>query len=285
MGTRAVLAGVEVGDAAPVAVIGALNLSPESFYAGSVFVERDPLLKAAACMVEAGARFLDVGGMSSAPYLPTRVSEAEEADRLATAIDWLLAELDVPVSADTWRARPARAALDAGAEIINDVSGLTGDPAMAPLVAGRGAGVILMANERERGDGKDRPIDRVLRCLAESLDLAGMAGIPFERIAVDPGIGFFRASGIPWYEWDCQVLGQLPRLASLGRPICVGVSRKSFIGALLGQPDPADRLPGTVAAAAVATFTGAHLIRAHDVAETCQAARIAEAVRRHGEIR
>jgi dihydropteroate synthase len=108
------------------------------------------------------------------------------------------------------------------------------------------------------------------------------AGVDRERIVVDPGIGFFRRADIPWYEWDCRVLARLGRLGELGRPICVGLSRKSFIGALADEPDPANRLPGTLAAAAAAVLSGAHLIRCHDVAETVQAIRVAEAVLRAG---
>src|SRR3990170_4622652 len=157
---RAVLGGVEVGDGLPVALVGVLNVSPESFYGGSVFRERDRLLAAAQRMVEAGAVLLDVGGMSSAPYLAARIPETEEADRLARAIEGLAPKLGVPISADTWRAGPARQALDAGAAaparggreggaaVINDVSGLRGAPGRAPLVARGGGGLIVMASDR-----------------------------------------------------------------------------------------------------------------------------------------
>ncbi len=276
---RAVLGGVEVGDGLPVAVVGVLNVSPESFYGGSVFREREGLLAAAQRMVEAGAVLLDVGGMSSAPYLATRIPETEEADRLTRAIEGLAPKLGVPISADTWRAGPARQALDAGAAVINDVSGLRADPGMAPLVARRGAGLIVMASDRGASVDGGRPGERVLALLGESLALARAAGIDEERIVVDPGIGFFRSSGTAWYDWDSSVLSDLGALGTLGRPICVGVSRKSFIGALLGQDNPADRLPGSLAATAVAVFNGAHLIRTHDVAETRQAVRVAEAIR------
>jgi dihydropteroate synthase len=124
------------------------------------------------------------------------------------------------------------------------------------------------------------PIAAVRDSLARSLALARAAGIPDERILVDPGIGFFRAAPIAWPEWDCRVLADLPALHDLGRPLHVGVSRKSFIGALAGVDDPADRLPGTLAATAAAVLGGAHVIRAHDVAETVQAVRVAQALHR-----
>jgi dihydropteroate synthase len=123
----------------------------------------------------------------------------------------------------------------------------------------------------------------VLALLGESHRLALAAGIPAERIVVDPGIGFFRRQALPWHEWDCRVLAELHLLRQLERPICVGVSRKSFIGALSGQPDPGARLPGSLAATAAAVLGGAHLIRCHDVAETIQAVRVAQAIRNAGE--
>jgi dihydropteroate synthase len=272
------LGGVTVGEDCPVALIGVLNVSPESFYPGSVHRDPDDLLRVAEGMVEAGAAILDIGAMSTAPYLPTRISEEEEADRLASAIHLVSMKLDVPISADTVRSGPARRALEAGAIIINDVSGLTADRAMAPLVARSGAGLIVMAWERG-GEETAFPVDVALGFLDESLRIARGAGVPAERIVVDPGIGFFRRRKIPWHEWDVALLAGLHALRDLGRPICVGVSRKSFIGAILGQEDPLDRLPGSLAAAAVAVVNGAHLIRTHDVAETCQAVRVAQAIR------
>ncbi len=279
MQARAVLGGVEVGDGVPVAVIGALNVSPESFYGGSVVRDRDQLLTAAQRMVEAGAVIVDVGGMSTAPYLATRISEAEEAERLARAVEWLAGKLSVPVSADTCRAGPARVALSAGATIINDVSGLTADAEMAPLVRRTGAGLIVMANPRRPAEAGSQPTDVILDLLKETLALARAAGIDEKRVVVDPGIGFFRSPNRPWHEWDCRVLGSLGALAELGRPICVGVSRKSFVGAVAGLAEPEARLPGSLAAAAIAVFNGAHVIRCHDVAETRQTVRVAEAIR------
>ncbi len=283
---RAVLAGIEVGDGLPVALVGVLNVSPESFYGGSVFRDADALLGAAERMVEAGAALLDVGGMSTAPYLDTRIPEAEEADRLAGAIEALASKVGIPICADTWRAGPARAALDAGATVVNDVTGLTGDPEMGPLLAQARAGVILMANDRLSGALRNNasltPAVRVRALLSESLARARSAGIDEGRIVVDPGIGFFRSSGVAWPEWDCRVLRDLGELAALGRPICVGVSRKSFIGALLGQESPEDRLAGSLGASAVAVMNGAHLVRTHDVAATRQAVRVAEGIRGRG---
>jgi dihydropteroate synthase len=282
--TGACLGGIVVGDGTAVAVMGALNVSPESFYAGSIVTRRDDLLRAAEAMVTAGAAFVDVGAMSTAPYRAAgRISEQEEADRLTAAIRLLVRALDVPVSADTSRGIPTRAALEAGARIINDVTGLTGDPQVGELVARAGAGIILMACERGDVDGRKDPITAVAGVLGESLERARRAGIDSSVIAVDPGIGFFRRQRVPWPQWDTAILSSLDRLRGLGRPVCVGVSRKSFIGELAGAADPGCRLPGSLAATAAAVLAGAHLVRTHDVEETVQAVRVAEAIRRARE--
>ena len=271
------LADLSVGDTAPVRVMGVLNVSPESFYGGSVHTRLDHLLRAAEKQVSQGADIIDLGAMSTAPYLKTHISEAEETDRLAPAIEALAARLDVPVSADTKRAGVARAALAAGARLINDVSGLKNDPAMAACVAKAGVDLILMASEPSPGRGS--PLGRIRTALNHSLDLARQAGIPTSRIVLDPGIGFFRQPEIAWHEWDCTVLRELGSLRSFGLPLLVGASRKSFIGTITGQSEAAGRLAGSLACATIAVYNGAHIIRAHDVKETWQAVRMAERLR------
>jgi len=258
--------------------MGALNVSPESFHRGSVATSGDRLLRMAEAMTKGGAALVDVGAMSTAPYLSAAITESQEAERLSWAIDLLATRIDVPISADTSRSAPARAALEAGARVVNDVTGLTGDPLMADLVSRAGAGVILMASERGVARSADA-IGTVAALLEESLGLARTAGIDPSVIVVDPGIGFFRRQMAAWHAWDCEVLSGLAGLRRLGRPICVGMSRKSFIGAVAGVEDPAGRLPGSLAAAAAAVLRGAHLIRTHDVEETMQAVRVAEAIR------
>ncbi len=270
-----------MGDGLDVAIVGALNVSPESFYSGSVVTDADRLLQAAEAMAQAGAAWLDVGAMSTAPYLESRIPETQEADRLHWAVGLLTAKLDLPVCADTSRALPARAALESGARMLNDVTGLAADRALARLAAEAGAGLVLMAAPAA-APAAGEPLETVLASLTGSLARARAAGMPDDRILVDPGIGFFRGGPIDWPEWDCRVLAGLPALRTLGRPIYLGVSRKSFIGALAGAPDPADRLPGTLAATAAAVLGGADVIRAHDVAETAQAVRVAQAIRRAG---
>jgi dihydropteroate synthase len=202
-----------------------------------VIVDADRLLRAGEAMARAGAAWLDVGAMSTAPYLEARIPEALEADRLHWAVGLLTTKLDLPVSADVSRVGPARAALDAGARMINDVTGLAADPALARLTADAGAALVLMAAPATAPSAGE-PVATVRAALARSLAIARAAGIPDERILVDPGIGFFRGDGVTWPEWDCRVLAGLPALRALGRPLYVGVSRKSFIGAVAGVADP-----------------------------------------------
>ena len=286
MRLEAILGGVRVGGDAGVVVIGALNVSPESFYGGSVHRDREALVRAGAAMARAGAAVLDVGARSTAPYLPTGIDDAEETERLAAAVDALVSKVGLPVSADTARPAAARAALDAGATIINDVTAFS-DPDVARLVAERGASAILMASPAAAGGapGDTEPVATVTGILSTALGRARAAGVPDAQITLDPGIGFFRDAGVPWDVWDTTVLARLDALACLGRPLCVGVSRKSFLGAITGHGDPARRLPASLAATALAVQRGAAVVRTHDVAETVDAVRVAERVlaRRIGE--
>jgi dihydropteroate synthase len=293
------VAGVTVGPGSPVAVVGVINVSPESFHAGSIYRGDEAVLRAALAMVEAGAALIDVGARSTAPYLSTAIDEGEETARLAHTVALLAAKLSVPISADTPRPGPARAALEAGARVINDVSCLR-DPALARLVAAHDASLILMAapdtapvaaRTRPRSASRVRvashrpvasgrsPVATIKDLLAAGLRRARAARIPMDRIVVDPGIGFFRGESVAWPEWDLRVLSGLSALRTLGRPIAVGVSRKSFLGAVLERPDTADRLAGSLAATAIAVAHGAALIRTHDVAETRDAVRVAQHVR------
>ena len=274
---RARLASVEIGGGGPVTVMGVLNVSPESFHAGSVYHGDDAVVRAALAMVDAGAALVDVGARSTAPYLHADISEAEEAGRLAAAVALLADKLPVPVSADTSRPAVARVALEAGARVVNDVSALA-DPALAHEVVAHDASLITTAAP---GPGRHAttPIATVHAVLAEALGRARAAGVADERIVLDPGIGFFRDAAVPWHEWDVAILAGLPALLELGRPLCVGVSRKSFLSVLTGRGPTRDRLAGSLAAATAAVLAGAALIRTHDVRETVDAVRVAERVR------
>jgi dihydropteroate synthase len=258
--------------------MGALNVSPESFYGGSVHRGKDELARAAREMGDAGASLIDVGARSTAPYLAGEICEDEERRRLVDAVETICAAVSVPVSVDTTRPDVARAALEAGAQVLNDVSGLA-DPGMARLARAHGASLILMASPRG-DDAPAPPIVAVRARLAAALSAARAEGIPDDHVVLDPGLGFFRHGPVDWVAWDVDILTGLTALADLGRPLCVGVSRKSFLGALTGRDAPAERLAASLAATTVAVLHGAALIRTHDVAATRDAVRVAERCRR-----
>jgi len=270
------LAGIDVGDGFPVRVMGVLNASPESFYKDSVATTTRALQTHARRMVAEGADLLDVGAMSTAPYVNGTIGEAAEIRRMRRAVAAVRRVVSVPISADTQRSRVAAAALEAGATVINDVSGLSHDANMAG-VARAATGVILMASEAR--PTKTAPLQVIANRLRACLARTRQAGIPATRVVLDPGIGFFRRASLPWYELDCVLLRDLAVLRRLGRPLLVGLSRKSFIGRIARHRDAEDRLYGSLAGAAIAVFNGAALIRTHDVAATRDAVRIAEAIR------
>jgi len=267
--------------------MAAVNLSPESFYKGSVARTRREVTAQVQKAIEGGASILDIGGMSTSPYLMGEISEEVEAARVRAALRAIVEAVGgTPISVDTLRASVADMALRNGATIVNDVSGLKNDPEMGNVVRDRGASLLAMAHSSASSSA--RPIPRILRALRETLTIAEKAGIDRREIVLDPGIGFFREQGLgpayspqgvmSWYEWDLEVLANLARLKSLGRPIGVGLSRKSFMGRVVDAESPEDRLPASLAATAIAVMNGANLVRAHDVKETVHAVRIAEAV-------
>ena len=268
---------VEVGDDYPVRVLGVINVSPESFYKGSVRVSAEEIAKTAVQQVEEGADIIDIGARSTAPYLETAIPIEEEIRRMVQAIKAVKEVVDVSISADTMYSRVAEEALKAGAEVINDVSGLKEDPDIARIVANWGASLI--ASAREDRPARGEPIERVCKALRKSLEIAEEAGVELEKVVIDPAIGFFRNTVWPWYVWDCKVLSNLEKLRELGRPICVGVSRKSFIGFLIRRERPEDRLYGSLATTAIAVFKGVHVVRTHDVGPTVDAIKMAEYVR------
>ncbi|ASJ02729.1 dihydropteroate synthase [Thermococcus profundus] len=266
-------AGIELSEPR---IMGVINVSPESFYKGSVRNNEEKLVEAAVKMVEDGASFIDIGAKSTAPYLETQIPVEEEIRRAVWAVKTVRDHVDVPISIDTTNARVAEEAIKAGADVINDVTGLKGDPRMAEVAADYDVPVVLCAHGEVR-DFSD-PVHTVLDLLKESLVIAEKAGI--DDIAVDPAIGFLRPEWPPWYEWDSKILANLNLLKMLGRPILIGVSRKSFIGAITGRKDPSERFPGSLAATAIAVFNGAHIVRTHDVKETLDAVKMAAFLKR-----
>jgi dihydropteroate synthase len=272
----AVLGPVAAGDGYPVRLVAALNVSPESFYSASVHHDAAALRAAAQQAAADGADIIDIGAMSTAPYVRGEVSPAEELRRVVWAFEAVAGAVALPLSVDTQRADVAAAALAAGASIVNDVSGLRTDAAMA-AVAARAGGVIVTAGYSGPIDGA--PVSFVRALLAESLQRAEAAGIDLTRVVLDPGIGFFTHTGIAPERFSCAVLRQLHELRDLGRPLLIGVSRKSFIGKVTGRADAADRLWGSLAATAIAVYNGASLVRTHDVLATRDAVKLAEAIR------
>jgi len=298
---RSRLGRVWVGDGEPVRIMGVINLSPESFYRGSVRATVDDVLRAVESMVRDGADVVDLGGMSTAPYNRTLVSAEEELGRLRPAIKAIRdSHPDLVISVDTFRARAAEECLRLGADVINDVTGLKGDPAMAKVVADSGASVIVVAREREPRRGLS-PLDRVIGALRESLEAAERAGIGPERVVVDPGVGFGPLSldpvitggepvrgdlrhgdeAYPWYSWDSILITGIQRIRrELGLPVLVGVSRKSFLERLMRRPaPPEERLFASLSAEAISVLMGADAIRTHNVRESRDAVSVGEALR------
>jgi dihydropteroate synthase len=266
------IGGLPVGVGQPVRVMGVINVSPESFFPGSVRRTPEEVAETAAAMVEAGAEIIDVGGMSSAPYKEVWVSEEVEVERLRWAVRAVRDAVDVPVSADTFRARAAEAALREGAEMVNDVTGLRNSPEIAVLVKEYSASLIVMANDV---GGDVDVMEGVLNQLKASLETAERHGVEPDRVVIDPGVGFHRRHAKKWYVVDGEIVRRLGELRVLCRPICVGVSRKSFIGKVTGRDDPAMRVYGSVAAEALAAYNGADIIRTHNPAESLDAIKVA----------
>jgi dihydropteroate synthase len=258
-------------------VMGVLNATPDSFSDGGAFLDPDAAAARAFAMAEEGADLVDVGGESTRPGAP-EVPAAEEIRRVVPVIARLRARgFPLPVSVDTRKGAVARAALAAGADLVNDVSGLS-DPDLARAVAEAGAPAVLMHMRGTPADMASRAVYRdvvaeVREELRAALGRAVAAGIPEERLVLDPGIGFAKTA-----EQSLALLARLAELRSLGRPLLVGPSRKSFIGKVTGAPVEA-RLPGTLAAVAAAVLAGAEIVRVHDVGPAREAARVAAAIR------
>ena len=257
-------------------VMGILNLTPDSFSDGGLALHVDDALQRARAMVNAGADLIDVGGESTRPRA-TPVSREEELRRVLPFLREATGALGVPLSIDTRRAMIAEVALDLGVAIVNDVSGLTHDPGMAGLVAQRRAGLVIMHMRGAPADMMDHAtygdlLEDVRTELTCSVERALEAGVQAERLVLDPGLGFAKTA-----EQSLLLLRKLNELGSLGRPLLVGPSRKSFLGRVLGVP-PAERAAGTAAACVLAYLHGARVFRVHDVQPVVQALAVARAV-------
>lgn len=264
-------------------VMGVVNVTPDSFYAGSRALDADAAVERALAMERDGADLLDIGGESTRPGSEGTSAE-EELARVLPMLERLRGRLKIPVSIDTQKARVAEAAAEAGAEMINDVSALRGDPELAEVARRRKLPLILMHMRGEPRTMQKRPFARdVLRDVAGGLRAAlartRKAGIAKSQIILDPGIGFGKS-----FAQNCELLARLPEVGRLGCPLLVGTSRKTFIGALGSSTagkilPPEQRLWGTAATVAAAVLGGAHIVRVHDVAEMAQVVKLADAIR------
>ena len=263
-------------DLGRVAVMGILNLTPDSFSDGGLFMSRDQAVSHALKMADEGADIIDVGGESTRPGAPA-VSVQEELDRVVPVIEALRREVEIPISIDTSKPQVMREAVSAGVGMINDVKALREENALA-MAAGLGVPVCLMHMQGEPRTMQDNP--RYANVIAEVGDFLFAraeaclaAGIGRDRIFLDPGFGFGKT-----LAHNLELMAGLDKLLELGFPLLVGVSRKSMFGALL-EREVDERLAGSVAMAAIAAWSGASIVRAHDIAETKDAVRVAAAVR------
>ena len=257
-------------------VMGIVNVTPDSFSDGGLFFDRDSAVREALRQVEAGADILDIGGESTRPGSDF-ISLEEELRRVIPVVEELAAQTDVPVSVDTTKSEVAEQALRAGAAMVNDIGAMRLDPRMAEVVAEAGVPICLMHMQGLPRDMQDNPhyddlMGEIAAFLLERAEAAEEAGIERSRIIIDPGIGFGKT-----LDHNLEIIRRLPELKSLGYPLLLGPSRKSFIGRILDLP-PGERLEGTAAAVALGIAGGADIVRVHDVREMVRVARVADAI-------
>ena len=273
---------IHVGNSNPVRIMGILNTSPESFYKKSISIGKERIRDTVSRMEDEGADFIDVGGMSTAPYLSTMISEKTETNRIIKAVKIIQQISNLPISVDTSRATVAKEVLELGDDNINDVTGLKYDPMMSKTIEKYGPSLVLCAYSKKTITGNQ--ILKTKYLLKESLKIAKSANIPKSKIVLDPAIGFFRKEGMgslftkinsDYVQRDLFILKNL-RSIKLDNPILVSVSNKSFIGKILKKKNPIDRIYGSIAAELVAMRNGADIIRTHNVDKTKNAMAIAQ---------
>jgi len=275
------IANVGVGGKNPVRIMGILNTSPESFHKKSISTTKNDIKNSIKQMENDGANFVDIGGMSTAPYLSTIVSEKVETRRILDAIKIVQNYSNLPISVDTCRSSVARTVLEYGVEIINDISGLKFDKKMKDVISEFTPSLILCAYHSKTISGNDVVLTKKL--LRESLIIAKKSHIPSEKIVLDPAVGFFRKTGhgqfftkikSDWVKRDLSIIKNLKSIKQK-HPILISVSNKSFIGNLLGKQNTSDRLFGSIAAEAISVINGADIVRTHNVIATKDAITIA----------
>lgn len=257
-------------------VMGIVNVTPDSFSDGGRYFEPEAAVEHALELWRAGADILDIGGESTRPFAPA-VEEAEELRRVLPVIERLVGRVKAPISIDTQKPGVARAALAAGASIVNDVAAWRADAAMAALVAETGAGYVMMHSQGTPQTMQMAPsykdvVSEVESFFEARLQALGKSGVRAEQVILDPGIGFGKSM-----EHNLELLAAMGRFKHLGRPLLIGVSRKSFIGKLLGG-EVDGRLPGALACACWGAMEGVQIVRAHDVPQTVQVLRMTEAL-------
>ena len=275
------IANVGVGGKNPVRIMGILNTSPESFYKKSIHTIKTDVKNSVKQMEHDGADFIDIGGMSTAPYLSTVVSEKIEVKRVLDAIKIVQNISNLPISVDTCRANVAKVVLKQGVEIINDISGLKFDDKMKDVVSEFRPSLILCAYDSKTVLGNDVTLTKKL--LSDSLKIAKKSHISSEKIVLDPAVGFFRKTGKgPFFtkiktDWIKRDLSIIKNIKSIKQkfPILVSVSNKSFVGEIISKSNPSDRLFGSIAAEAISVLNGADIIRTHNVDATKDAITIA----------
>lgn len=261
--------------------MGVINVTPDSFSDGGAYDDVEAAVAAGMRMAEEGADLLDVGGESTRPGSQP-VGESEERRRILPVVERLARAVSVPISVDTYKSAVAADALAAGASIVNDVSGLRSDPALAAVVARHRAPIVLMHTRGRPADMYRQAVyhdvvDEVLDELRESIAFARGAGVPASQIVVDPGLGFAKDEAHSY-----EALARLAAFHDLGHPLLVGPSRKSFLARAVGRTArPAARDWGTAAAVTAAVLAGAHIVRVHAVAEMAQVTRVADEIRRY----
>lgn len=271
---------VTIGDRIPVRIMGIINASPESFYKNSINTSIREITKTAREMQQYGADILDIGAMSTAPYLETNISVEEELKRMRYALEGVKKGCDLPISIDTPRSKVATEAIKYGVNAINDISGLKYDENMRYTISKAKIPVIIGAFGDRRSSGRSGKVSSTIKTLNESLLIAKRARIDDNNIIIDPSIGFFRAEAknsfftkikdMSWYTRDIEAISKLRKLKIFSKPICISVSRKSFIGTLF-QLKPKDRLIPSIVSEIISVINGANMIRTHDVKQTVQA--------------
>jgi len=259
-------------------IMGILNITTDSFYDGGKYISIDKAVKHALKMVDEGADIIDIGGESTRPGAEP-ISVDEELKRVIPVIEILSKKLSIPISIDTYKAKVAEEAINAGATIINDISGLRFDPLMPEVASKYKVPVIIMhikgtPKDMQKNPQYDALIPEITEYLRGSIVLAKQAGVEENMIIIDPGIGFGKL-----LDHNLQIIKNLKEFTQLGKPILIGVSRKSFIGKILNDASPSERLEGTASSVAISVINGANIVRVHDVGFMSKVVKVADAIK------